>query len=93
MKAEECGLPDRITQVGLGLVAEALLVAIGLHALTALVLADLGLPTLLEVAHNIFWLGLSSADFLNRNSVKFVVRLGDDLVERIFNNAFRAQFF
>jgi hypothetical protein len=26
-------------------------VAIGLHALAALVLADLGLPTLLEVAH------------------------------------------
>ena len=35
----------------LGLVAEALLVAIGLHALAALVLADLGLPTLLKVAH------------------------------------------
>lgn len=46
----------------LGLVTEALLVAIGLHALAALVLADLGLPTLLEVAHSIFWLGLSSAD-------------------------------
>ena len=67
--------------------------AIGLHALTALMLADLGLPTLLEVAHNIFWLGLSSADFLNRNSVKFVVLLGDDFVERIFNNAFRSQIF
>ena len=37
----------------LGLVAEALLVAIGLHALAALVLADLGLPTLLKVAHGI----------------------------------------
>ena len=56
--AEECGLPDRIMQVArgkdpLGLVAEALLVAIGLHALAALVLADLGLPTLFEVAHGI----------------------------------------
>lgn len=28
--------------------------AIGLHALAALVLADLGLPTLFEVAHSIF---------------------------------------
>jgi hypothetical protein len=27
-------------------------VAIGLHALAALVLADLGLPTLLKVAHS-----------------------------------------
>ena len=35
----------------LGLVAEALFVAICLHALAALVLADLGLPTLLKVAH------------------------------------------
>ena len=63
--AEGCGLPDRRSRgslKSLGLVAEALLVAIGLHALTALVLADLGLPTLLEVAHGICWYGLSSAD-------------------------------
>ena len=44
---------SRTGEISLGLVAEALLVAIGLHALTALVLADLGLPTLLEVAHGI----------------------------------------
>ncbi len=53
--AEVCGLPNRIMQVArgrsLGLVAEALFVAICLHALAALVLADLGLPTLLKVAH------------------------------------------
>lgn len=35
----------------LGLVAEALFVTIGLHALAALVLADLGLSTFLKVAH------------------------------------------
>ena len=47
-------LPDHASRTGgdfLGLVAEALFMAIGLHALAALVLADLGLPTLLEVAH------------------------------------------
>ena len=32
--------------------------AIGLHALSALVLADLGLPTLLEIAHGLFGVGL-----------------------------------
>ena len=37
----------------LGLVAEALLVAIRLHALTTLVLTDLGLTTLLEIAHGL----------------------------------------
>jgi len=56
-EAEELGLPDRIKQVGLGLVAEALLVAIGLHTLAALMLADLGLPTLFEVSHNNLLLG------------------------------------
>jgi len=50
-RAEGCGLPDRRSQRGsrgsqLGLVAETLLVAISLHALAALVLADLGLPTM-----------------------------------------------
>ena len=48
--------PDHASRTGnrsLGLVAEALLVAIGLHALAALVLADLGLSTLLKVAHGI----------------------------------------
>ena len=35
----------------LGLVAEALLVAVGFHPLLALVLADLGLTTLFEAAH------------------------------------------
>jgi hypothetical protein len=53
-------------QVVLGLVAEALLVAIRLHALATLVLADLGLPTLLEVAHGLvgsgcFLRGLNAA--------------------------------
>ena len=46
--------PDHASRTGgdsLGLVAEALFMAIGLHALAALVLADLGLPTLLKVAH------------------------------------------
>jgi hypothetical protein len=45
-------------QVDLGLVAEALLVAVRLHALATLVLADLGLPTLLEIAHGLFGVGL-----------------------------------
>ena len=54
-RAEECGLPDRKAASRLGLVAKALLVAVGLHALAALVLADLGLPTLFQVAHNSWW--------------------------------------
>lgn len=36
----------------LGLVAETLLVAISLHTLTTLMLADLGLTTLFEVTHS-----------------------------------------
>ena len=39
-------------QARLGLVAEALLVAICLHALAALVLTDLGLSTFFEVSHD-----------------------------------------
>ena len=37
--------------VRLGLIAEALLMAIRLHALTTLMLADLGLTTLFKVTH------------------------------------------
>jgi len=62
-RAEECGLPDRKQQGRLRLVTKALLMTVGLHALAALVLADLGLPTLLEVAHGLFCWFLSSADF------------------------------
>lgn len=47
----------------LGLIAEALLVAVRLHALAALVLTDFGLTTLLEVTHNIKLVGWCSADF------------------------------
>ncbi len=48
----------------LGLVTKALLVAIGLHALAALMLADLGLPTLFEVAHSINLVGFEFCGFL-----------------------------
>ena len=56
------GRPDRIAKP-LGLVAKALLVAIGLHALAALMLANLGLPTFFEVAHNLrcSWFELSGS--------------------------------
>lgn len=37
---------------------------VGLHALTALVLADLGLPTLLEVAHGLFYWVIKFCGFL-----------------------------
>jgi hypothetical protein len=66
-------------------------VAICLHALTTLVLADLGLTTLFQVTHNSWWL-LSSAGLRNRNSVK-VFWLENDLVERVFDNALGSQFF
>jgi hypothetical protein len=37
---------------------------VGLHALAALVLADLGLPTLLEVAHGLFCWVIKFCGFL-----------------------------
>jgi|GEM_PF-1575630 hypothetical protein len=63
-RAEECGLPDRKQQGRLRLVTKALLMTVGLHALAALVLADLGLPTLLEVAHGLFCWVIKFCGFL-----------------------------
>ena len=65
--------------------------AICLHALATLVLADLGLTTLFQVTHNSWWL-LSSAGLRNRNSVK-VFWLENDLIKRVFDNALGSQFF
>ena len=56
----------------LGLVAQTLLVAIRLHALTALMLADLCLTDFFQVTHGLV----------------FSEELENDFVERIFDDAF-----
>ena len=68
----------------LGLVAEAFLVTIRLHALFALMLTDFGLTTLFETAHGGCWL-------VGWLCVGKVSGSGDDFVERVFDDAFRAE--
>src|SRR5689334_19130639 len=69
-----------VDQAALGLVTQALLVAIRLLALFAFVLVDLRLATLLERSH-----------VLVLRLVEKITRSVHDLVQRIFNDALRAQ--
>jgi len=69
--------PGRLaTAQSLGLVTQALLVPVQLHALAALVLRDLGFAFLLDGSHRGFVLVLSGLSLI------------DNLVQRIFDDAF-----
>ena len=73
-----------VSGVRLGLVTKALLVAIRLHALLPLVLADLGLTTLLEATHGGY---LVSGFERGRRDLPERFFLRDDLVEGILDDA------